>query len=153
MKSSRGSSEDDHVASLGAIFLKPFARPIDALFDHDLSKLGDALLNLVYSLSLSILDGSPTGKKLPNSILSRSLETSRHATLIPRRSDRHQRGDMVEAAFAYAWLRGVITIGTAAKTIAYDCQHESGPDSEKYSKAFSKLLDEILDELEIGEDA
>ncbi len=149
MRSSRGNSDADGAPSIARRFLKPYSHPTDAFLDRDLAKLGDALLNLIYSLSLSISEGEPRGRKLPNSILSKALETSRHADLIPRRSDRHRRGDIVEAALAYAWLIGGLSIAESARMVAKEASKGEGTHSERYSRAFSRLIDDTLDDLGI----
>ena len=77
-----------------------FGDPVEAFGDHRLSKLGDALLNFIYSLSLSVHGGVPEGKKIPNSVLAKAVESSRYRGIVPKRSDRHRKGDLVEAIFS-----------------------------------------------------
>jgi len=85
--------------------------------DKGLSKFGDSLLNFVFSLALSEYLDRPTGERVPNASLALALEMSGLRRLAPPRSDKHARGDVAEAIFAYAWLEGAITIEEAVKII------------------------------------
>ena len=128
--------------------------PAQSFSDKKLSKLGDALLNFIYSLNLSMSQGVATGAKIPNRILAKAIESSRHKNLIPRRSDKHRKGDLVEAIFAYAWLEGRLDINESIKFI--DVGMDAGRetlDPENYARALGQLMDKILDEMGIPEDA
>ena len=122
--------------------------PSEAANDQRLSKLGDALLNFIYSLSLSYHSATPEGRKIPNKILARALEASSHRELIPRRSDKHRKGDIVEAVFACAWLRGMFEIREAARFLSEKNQTKDQPiDSQGYSEALAELMDGLLSEM------
>ncbi len=130
-----------------------FGDPIEAFGDHRLSKLGDALLNFIYSLSLSVHGGVPEGKKIPNSVLAKAVESSRYRGIVPKRSDRHRKGDLVEAIFAYAWLKGLFDVRGAAEFLADRHQARDGPlDLEAYSIALSELMDRMLADMGVPED-
>ena len=136
-----------------ARLVEDFDHPVEAFGDHRLSKLGDALLNLIYSLSLSVHGGVPEGKKIPNSVLAKALESSSHKSIVPKRSDRHRKGDLVEAIFAFAWLKGLFEIRSAAQFLADRHQAAGGAlDIEVYSVALSELMDRMLSEMGIPED-
>ncbi len=128
--------------------------PLEAALDQNLSKLGDSLLNLIYSLSLSLAKGDPTGGRIPNTVLARAASYSSHRNLVPRRSDSHRKGDIVEAIFAYAWLKGFLEIGDGAEFIA---RNLSSPgrriDREQYARALSQLMDKMLDAMGVRQDA
>jgi hypothetical protein len=126
--------------------------PADAFRDRKLSKLGDALLNLIYSLSLSQIRGRADGGKIANSILARAMDESRHRSLVPKGSDKHIRGDLVEAIFAYAWLRELLDIRECADYLAGKAGTDGKPDDEEISMGLAELLDRILAELGIPED-
>lgn len=127
--------------------------PLEAARDHNLSKLGDSLLNLIYLLSLSLAKGNPTGERIPNSILAKATIYSSHRNIVPRRSDGHRKGDIVEAIFAYAWLKGFLDVRDGAEFIARRLD-SPGPriDRDQYARALSQLMDEILDEMEVHRD-
>lgn len=126
------------------------ASPEQIVEDKNLSKLGDTLLNFLYSLSLSVSHGTPEGRKIPNRILAKAISGSRHSSMIPRRSDKHRKGDVVESIFAYAWLRGELNIRESI-----DFLHSiTGDDftTEEYAVALGQLLDKTLNEMGIPED-
>ena len=85
--------------------------------DRGLAKFGDSLLNFVFSLALSEYLGRPTGERVPNASLSMALELSGLRHIVPPRTDKHGKGDIAEALFAYAWLEGAITIEEASRII------------------------------------
>ncbi|WP_297506745.1 ribonuclease III family protein [Thermococcus sp.] len=114
--------------------------------DRGLAKFGDSLLNFVFSLALSEYLGRPTGERVPNASLSMALEMSGLRKLAPPRSDKHARGDVAEAIFAYAWLEGLITIEEAVEIIreslSEDVTHFTRK-KEAIGKALAVLYGEI----------
>ncbi len=136
-----------------ASLLRQWPTPSEAFRDKDLSKLGDALLNLIFSLSLSLSKGCPSGGKIPNRILADALRSCAHQSLVPRHSDKHRKGDIVEAVFAYAWLSGALDVEEAAAQIAGKLDpSRSLPDPEGYARALGDLMDRTLSEMGIDED-
>ena len=127
--------------------------PAQAFGNQNLSKLGDALLNLIYSLSLSQIRGRPDGAKIPNRTLARAIDESHHRSLIPKGSDKHIRGDLVEAIFAYAWLKGLLDIRECADFLSSSNRQEGRAEDEGFSKALAELLDTLLLKMGIPEDA
>jgi len=86
-------------------------KTLDAvLADQELASLGDAYVNLLYSLYLSMKTRSPTGGKVDNLTLSKALIHSGLRGKIASRSDRHKQADAAEALLVFAWLQGVTTI-------------------------------------------
>ncbi len=90
----------------------------DVFLDEDLAKLGDALVNLVYSLARSMAKDMPDGGRAPNEVLSNSLSEAGLRDLAPSRVDSHRLADIVEAIIAYAWLEGEMDIGEAAEILS-----------------------------------
>jgi hypothetical protein len=128
--------------------------PVEALGDQNLSKLGDSLLNFIYSLNLSLSQGIPSGGKIPNRVLARAIECSSHRELVPRRSDSHRKGDIVEAIFAYAWLKGNLEIGNSVEFIARRLDSAGRPiNHDQYARALGELMDRLLDEMGVPPDA
>ena len=128
--------------------------PPEAFRDQNLSKLGDSLLNFIYSLNLSLSQGIPSGGKIPNRVLARAMERSSHRDLVPRRSDSHRKGDIVEAIFAYAWLKGDFEIGNAVKFISRRLGPAGRPiNHDHYARALGELMDELLDEMGVAASA
>lgn len=81
----------------------------EILSDKGLASLGDAYVNLLYSLVLSKVTGKPTGRKLDNRVLSSALRKAGIRMLLPSRMDRHRQADAAEALIAYGWLSGAIS--------------------------------------------
>lgn len=81
--------------------------------DKGLAKLGDSLVNFLYSLALSEFTERPVGGRVSNSSLAIAMDRAGLKELIPPRTDKHGKGDIAEALIAYAWLEGVFTIEEA----------------------------------------
>lgn len=82
----------------------------DVLGDQKLAALGDAYVNFLYSVALSIRKGEPTGKKVNNSLLAEAFRSAGLRKLLPSKIDRHKQADAAEALVAYVWLKGLMTI-------------------------------------------
>lgn len=120
--------------------------------DKGLAKFGDSLLNFVFSLALSEYLGRPTGERVPNASLTIALELSGLKHIVPPRTDKHGKGDIAEALFAYAWLEGVITIEEAAKVIrenlSEDVTHFTRK-KEAIGRALAEVFSIIKERLEL----
>lgn len=120
--------------------------------DKGLSKFGDSLVNFVFSLALSEYLGRPTGERVPNASLSTALELSGLKHVVPPRTDKHGKGDIAEAIFAYAWLEGVVSIEEAVeilkKNFMEDVTHFSRR-KEAIGKAFAEVFKVIRERLEL----
>ena len=101
------------------------------LQDHKLASLGDAYVNFVCSLALSMKRGEAAGTKVNSQILSQALKEARLREFLPSRMDRHTLGDAAEALIVYAWLRRAITIEESIATIL---------SSSDIAEAFANLL-------------
>jgi hypothetical protein len=114
--------------------------------DKGLAKLGDSLVNLVFSLALSEYLGKPTGERVPNASLALALEMAGLRHIIPPRTDKHGKGDVAEALFAYAWLEKKITIKEAVEILSQnlddDVTHFTRK-KETIGRAFAVLYEEI----------
>jgi len=82
----------------------------EVLMDQKLAALGDAYVNLVYSLALSKRKGEPTGAKVDNRLLAEALKKAGLRSFLPSRIDRHKQADAAEALIVYAWVRGSMTM-------------------------------------------
>jgi hypothetical protein len=103
----------------------------EILSDHELATLGDAYVNFLYSLYLSIKVGKPTGEKADNRTLSKALVHSGLREQIASRVDRHRQADAAEALLVFAWLQGTTTITECMEILL---KHEN------FVKALSALL-------------
>jgi len=126
-----------------------FSYPSD-FTDKGLAKLGDSLVNLVFSLALSEFLGKPTGERVPNASLAMAIDMAGLRDMIPPRTDKHGKGDVAEALFAYAWLEGRITIEEAAeilrRNLTPDVIHFSRK-KEVIGKAFAEVFREIKERM------
>lgn len=95
-----------------------YSDPKDAVLSEDLAKLGDPLVNLIYSLAISKARGAPDGDKASNKVLSEALSAAGLRDLASSRVDRHRLGDVAEAIIVFAWLRDEIEIEEAAEILA-----------------------------------
>ncbi len=95
-----------------------FSDPKSAVLNESLAKLGDPLVNLIYSLARSKARGEPDGDKAPNKVLSEALSGAGLRDLASSRVDRHRLGDVAEAIIAFAWLQDEIEIKEAADILA-----------------------------------
>ncbi|NJE09945.1 ribonuclease III family protein [Thermococcus sp. MAR1] len=118
--------------------------------DKGLAKFGDSLVNFVFSLALSEYLGRPTGERVPNASLTIALELAGLRGVIPPRTDKHGKGDIAEAIFAYAWLEGKITVEEAVEILrenfAEDVTHFSRK-KEAIGRAFAEVFKVIGERL------
>jgi len=120
--------------------------------DKNLSKFGDSLINFVFSLALSEYLEYPSAGRVSNASLTMALEIAGLRHLIPPRTDKHKKGDIAEAIFAYAWLENKITIEEAAQILktnfTEDVTHFARK-KEIIGKAFGEVFKVIKERLEI----
>ncbi len=124
----------------------------DDFRDKNLSKFGDSLVNFVFSLALSEYLGYPSAGRVPNASLAMALELAGLRHVFPPRTDKHEKGDIAEAIFAYAWLEKKITIEEAVeilrKNLTDDVMHFTRK-KEVIGKAFSEVFKVIKERLEL----
>lgn len=124
--------------------LKKYASLQEMMLDKDLAKLGDAYVNFLFSLALSQRFGKPVGAKVDNQTLAGALKNAGLRELLPKRTDRHTRGNAAEALIAYAWLKKVSAFEESLRILR---------ESEDPQEAFTKLLQEISQKLNLTQDA
>ncbi|MFW9998843.1 MAG: ribonuclease III family protein [Candidatus Hodarchaeota archaeon] len=86
--------------------------------DKGLAKIGDAIVNLVYSVAKSVFltKNNPnnkivrTGKKVSKSVLEVALKHANMKNYAKTRADAHDLADTVEALVAYVWLSNKMTL-------------------------------------------
>jgi hypothetical protein len=91
-------------------FISQYRNLHEVLMDQKLAALGDAYVNLVYSVALSKRKGEPTGAKVDNRLLAEALKKAGLRSFLPSRIDRHKQADAAEALIVYAWVRGSMTM-------------------------------------------
>lgn len=130
-------------AGIGADqILRKYSSFQDILLDKDLAKLGDAYINFVYSLALSQKLKKPTGAKVDNQTLAEAVKRAGLREKLPRRLDRHTRGNVAEALIAYAWLKQILGLEDCVRFLK---------EIENPLEAFTELLIEINKRLGVAD--
>ncbi|UCE29121.1 MAG: hypothetical protein JSV85_07705 [Candidatus Bathyarchaeota archaeon] len=91
-------------------FISQYRTLREILVDHKLAALGDAYVNLIYSLALSEREGQPVGKKVNSHVLAAALKKAEMRDFLPRRTDRHSQADAAEAVIVYAWVQDLMSM-------------------------------------------
>lgn len=121
--------------------LKSYRDLHEILRDKGLAALGDAYINLVYSLALSQKKGQPAGAKVDNDALARAVDLSGLRGFLPHRVDKHERANAAEALLVFAWLSGIQELDDCAKTLSTKTE---------ITQAFGTLLKDALAKLDDG---
>lgn len=80
------------------------------LTDNGLAQFGDALLNFVYSLAITEKTNQPRGTKVPDRILADAAVKAGLRKHLPRRVDRGEVANSVEALLGYVWLQNLMAL-------------------------------------------
>ena len=122
--------------------------------DKGLAKIGDAIVNLAYSVAKSnfLTKNNPnnrpirTGKKVGRIILGAALKKAELKSFAKNRANAHDFADTVEALVAYVWLANKISIKEIIELLTenlagnlYD-RHE---EVSSATNAFTELLNSI----------
>jgi hypothetical protein len=122
------------------LFTPPFKTLQEILTNQGLAALGDAYVNLLYSLYLSSKSGRPIGGKADSAMLAAALKGVGLRELLPSRVDRHKQADAAEALIVYVWLRGLTTITESVEELIR---------SNDAVEAFGFLLSEAKEKLSL----
>ncbi len=98
-------------------FISQYESLSEVLMDQKLAKLGDAYVNLLYSLALSKKKGEPAGTKVKSRLLADAFKKAGLRKFLPSRIDRHKQADAAEALIVYAWIRGLMTMEEGLKIL------------------------------------
>lgn len=119
--------------------------------DKGLAKVGDNLVNFVYSLTKSLVLGETTGEKVRDSVLARAIRATNIYTRISRRTDAGRAADAYEAIMAYLWMSGKVTIDKAVETLRetlhIDSKTSRKKEGEIAAQSFQYLLEQYIDSL------
>src|SRR5438034_2585241 len=80
------------------------------LTDHGLAQFGDALLNFVFSLSLTETSGRPRGTKVSDKTLAEAAARAGLRKYLPRRIGRGDVANSLEALLGFVWLKKLLTL-------------------------------------------
>ncbi|MHA2175944.1 MAG: ribonuclease III family protein [Candidatus Hodarchaeales archaeon] len=114
------------------------------------SKLGDSLVNFIYSLAKTRVLNSSTGTKVSDYILSEAYKASKwkKKALINLRGNKGQLADKVEALILYFWIFELFTIDDFVTKLMENLDntqlHHSKEEEKNAIVAFSSLLDLLL---------
>jgi hypothetical protein len=119
--------------------------------DKGLAKVGDNLVNFVYSLAKSVVLGHTTGEKVRDSVLARAIRATKVYSHISRRTDAGRAADAYEAIMAFLWMSGKLTIQEAVEsltdTLHIDTKTSRKKEGEVAAISFQYLLEKYIDSL------
>jgi hypothetical protein len=110
----------------------------EILLDKQLASLGDSYVNFVFSLAMSQKHEHPMGAKVRNQVLADAVELSGLRELLPRRVDKHTRGNAAEALLVFAWLQDTVEMEDCINVLV---------DEDDPTKAFAVILQQVLHKL------
>jgi hypothetical protein len=86
-------------------------RTIEAILkDKGLAKVGDAIVNLCYSLAKTLVLGRATGEKVQDVVLARAIRATPVYRQLNRKTDAGTAADAYEAILSFLWMKGSVTI-------------------------------------------
>jgi hypothetical protein len=108
----------------------------------ELSKVGDPLVNLLFSLALSKACNRPLGRKVSNKILSEALARADLREQAGSRMTSGDLGDFAEGFIFKAWAEGKITMEVAVDVLSQSLSpNAKGIERhEEATSAFENLL-------------
>ena len=119
--------------------------------DKGLAKVGDNLVNFIYSLAKSVVLGQTTGEKVRDSVLARAIRATEFYNHFSRRADAGRAADAYEALMAYLWMSGRLTIPEAVesltKTLNIDSKTNRKKEGEVAAISFQKLIEKYADKI------
>ena len=119
------------------------------LLNRGLAKLGDSLVNFIYSAAKSRVLSGFYGERVSNRVLSEALCRVGLKGRLPLRSDVHVRSNAAEALIAYAWVNGLLSVDEAVDLLASNLRLFEGisrrGEWEAAVNAFTELLRYILE--------
>ncbi|MFX1482442.1 MAG: ribonuclease III family protein [Promethearchaeota archaeon] len=119
--------------------------------DKGLAKVGDNLVNFIYSLAKSMALGQTTGEKVRDSVLARAIRATTVYNHLLRRADAGRAADAYEAIMAYLWMTDRLTIPQAVKTLtetlSLDSRTSRKKEGEIAAQSFQYLLEKHIDSL------
>ena len=95
--------------------------------DKGLAKLGDEIVNMVYSLGESLFISKCTGEKVSATVLHESMKASGLRYLAKTRANSHAIADSAEAIIAYAFLQQKVSIDELVQKIYQGFQKKPYP--------------------------
>ncbi|MEX2703859.1 MAG: ribonuclease III family protein [Candidatus Freyrarchaeum guaymaensis] len=120
----------------------------EILTDKSLAKLGDGIVNLLYSLVKSKFVGKPDGAKVPDTVLAEAVRQAGIRKYISSRQNADSLGDAAEALIAYSWLKDYFEIKETAERLSSLIPQEKvinrKTEKEISIQIFTSLLQDLL---------
>ena len=120
----------------------------EILTDKSLAKLGDGIVNLLYSLVKSKSVGKPDGAKVPDTVLAEAVRQAGIRKYISSRQNADSLGDAAEALIAYSWLKDYFEIKETAERLSSLIPQEKvinrKTEKEISIQIFTSLLQDLL---------
>jgi hypothetical protein len=122
--------------------------------DKGLAKIGDAVVNLAYSVAKSMYltkinshnQVIRTGEKVNRKILSIALKNAKMKDIAKSRADAHDLADSVEALIAYIWLNDKMTLNEIIDVLTNNLTgniYERAQEIQAATNAFTNLLNHV----------
>ncbi|HZY47832.1 MAG TPA: ribonuclease III family protein [Candidatus Bathyarchaeia archaeon] len=111
----------------------------EILTSTELARFGDSLINFAYSMALTDATGRPTGTKVRDRILADAAVRSGLRKLLPKRVDRGDVANSLEALMGRVWLEKMITLEEIVACLKKDSLDPVENFTELASHALSKL--------------
>ena len=122
--------------------------------DKGLAKIGDAVVNLAYSVAKSIYltkinsnnQVIRTGEKVNRKILSNALKNANMRDIAKSRADAHDIADTVESIIAYIWLNDKMTLNEIIDVLTNNLTgniYERAQEIQAATIAFTNLLNHV----------
>lgn len=111
----------------------------ETLTSKGLAQFGDALLNFAYSIALTETKGGPQGIKIPDKILANAAVKAGLRRHLPRRVNKGEVANSLEALLGHVWLRKLITLEEIVVCLKTETLEPSINFAELAELALSKL--------------
>ena len=118
------------------------------LRDKTLAKIGDSLINFLYSVAKSVVTGEFCGEKVSDKALAAALRETPLKNKTRPRSTVNEQADVVEAFCAYLWIKQLISFEEMVNTLINAIEgldlsyHKSARVAEK--QAFKTLIERLM---------
>ena len=142
----------DFLESLREITSSPKNKTNLIAYVHDKgnAKLGDSLVNLIYSVAKSITSGTPTGVKVADFILTDAYKNSKwyKTKTLQLKGDKGKVADSIEALILYFWVYFSVNLNTLVNPLKAHLDpkslHHHKKERISATYAFQILLDELF---------
>lgn len=111
----------------------------ETLTSKGLAQFGDALLNFAYSIALTETGGGPRGIKVPDRVLADAAVKAGLRKHLPRRVNKGEVANSLEALLGHVWLRKMITLEEIVVCLKTETLEPSTNFAELAKLALSKL--------------